>query len=209
MNAEAIITALLANLGDIKELVAKSNAIELPRVSQRAIFALKRKFVLLGQAAANERTRKFLMRIKAGMEQEKEASKNVASESQLHSPTGFHLRNQSAFPGSITASKSFGGASDPGGGGTNAKRKHTRVLESRLNYAFGLLEEEIAVRVGDGTSLMAERGQLLVDGEPAITNHADLLKIMVLWMAENEPVALRSAVDSMADMVRSGTVFRT
>jgi len=53
-----------------------------------------------------------------------------------------------------------------------------------------------------------QKGQFIIDGEVAISNHADILKVLVMWLANNRPEVAQSAVDSIADMVRSGTVFR-
>jgi len=135
----------------------------------------------------------------------------VATESQYHSPTGYHVRNQTAYRASIGPSKSFGGVSDrPGKGGKrkNARKRVREDIESRLDSILSIIGEEVAVRNGSA-AMAAERGQFIVDGEVAISNHADILKILVMWLAENRPEVAKSAVDSIADMVRSGTIFRS
>jgi len=81
------------------------------------------------------------------------------------------------------------------------------AFEARLNSRLATIEEDIAVRA-QGASLAAEQGRLVVDGEIAVNNHADILKLLTMWLLENEPEVMRDAVDSMANMVRKGTVFR-
>lgn len=167
----------------------------------RALESLKKKYALLGQAAANKNMIDFLGRLQDGLNQEKESKTQektevpvVASESQYKHPTGRHLRSQSAFPSSINKSRSFGGRKD-------------QTLRERLDAAIDAIDEDVAVQK-EGGVLMADRGQFFVDGELAIGNHADILKLLVVWMAENAPEVMKSAVDDMANMVRNGAQLR-
>ena len=220
MNDEALITALLANLGDPNELVRRSRNIETPRVSQRAENAFKRKFALLGRAMAHVSIIKFAKRLRSAIDQDKakkaaESKKeqvsapSVPTEGQYKTPGDFHTRNQSAFPSSINPTMSFGGVV----AGKIGKKKHARKLtpkeelELKLDGAFGAINEELTMKHG-GSMLAAERGRFIVDGEVAIDNHADLLKILVLWLVDNRPEVMQSAVDGIGEMVRSGTAFR-
>jgi len=196
--------------------MAASENVKTPNISQRAAAAFKKKFGLLGKANAHQNIIKFLNRLSKAIELEKEknaaasaAKSDVATESQYHAATGSHLRNQTAWPASITPSKSFGGVRDTGGGKKkkNARKRMRENISHRLDSIFSVLGEEVAVRNNEA-ALAAERGQFIVDGEVAIGNHADILKILVMWLAENRPEVAKSAVDSIADMVRSGTVFR-
>jgi len=213
MNDDAIITALLANLGDPKELVARAKNVETPNVSHRAEKAFERKYALLGRAAAHNALIKFLGRLKQASDADKarkseqsKAQEGLASEAQYKSPTTFHLRNQTAYPSNIGPTISFGGVEHPP---KKRKKKLTpkEELERKLDAAFKIIDEELSME-RDGALLAAELGQFIVDGEIVIDNHADLLKILVMWLVDNRPEVLQSAVDSIGDMVRSGTAFR-
>lgn len=238
MNVEALITALFANLGDPQDLVRRAEQIDTPQVSGRAAEAFKRKFVLLGRAAANKNVIDFVQRLKASMDAEKEQNEQEkqedtltngptatavetartagVNESQYKGPSGKHLRSQSFYPASVNPSKSMGGVVDAGGHLKRIKKntkKKTRSHASenisiKLDEILGLISEEIAVKGDEGTVLAAERGQFVVDGEIVIGNHADILKILVMWLIDNRPEVMQSAVDSIAEMVRTGTVFR-
>jgi len=227
MNAETIIQAIIANLGDPQAMAKRSELMQIPKLSGKGLSSVTKRFALLGKAHAHAQLLAFLKRLQSGMQDEKDKNAaasaaasgegetalaagrvpadNSLDESQYHSPTGKHLRDQSAYPASINPSMSFGGVFDTGG---RKKSKKKRACES-LDTIFKTItiDEEIAVRHG-GAALAAERGQFIIDGEIAIDNHADVLKILVMVLADNNPEALRSAVDNIADMVKSGAIFR-
>jgi len=192
-------------------LIQQSKAIPVSgKVSSRLLNALRKKYGLLGQALAHEKLVGFINRLREGMDAEKETKeqekqetpklqKPLATESQYKSPTGAHVRRQSMYPGSVDKSRSFGGVVDS-----------RNVLNKRLDEAFKSIDtvnEEIAVR-SENDALLAEAGRFIVDKRVAMSNHADILKVLVLWLQDNRPEVMRSAVESMADMVRSGTIFR-
>ena len=91
-----------------------------------------------------------------------------------------------------------------GSGGNGAVESFLDQLESALK----LIEEEISIEA-NGAILEAERGRLTVDGAVAIDNHADILKILTMWLGDNRPKVMEAAVDGIAKMIRSGTAFRT
>jgi len=195
-------------------LKAKSDRVEVPKASKQAVQAFKRKFAYLGKALAYQELLGFLNRLQKSMADEKEVnaakSQNaqkgqVAVESQYHGPSGKHTRDQSMYPGSIRPSMSYGGVVD--GKGVKKKKRTRESIEDKLTAALSVIDEEVAIRSGQ-SALAAERGEFLVDGEVAIANHADILKILIMWLADNRPEVAKSAVDSIADMVRSGTIFR-
>jgi hypothetical protein len=201
---------LLANLGDPKDLVTRAEQVQTPQISQRAENLFKRKYSLLGRAAGQQAVIDFIGRLKKAMDAEKAAGEKqkagALGESQYKNATGLHLRRQSAHPSSIGPSRSFGGVVDTGGK-KNKNARARKAIEERLDTIFSV-NEEIAVKAGDKTVLAAERGELVVDGKPVITNHADILKVLVMWLVNNRPEVMQSAIDSIADMARTGTVFR-
>ena len=86
---------------------------------------------------------------------------------------------------------------------------HPMVKLSRmLDQAFGAINEEVGARTEDA-ALLAERGQFVVDGKVVIGNHADILKILVMWMMDQRMEVLQSAIASIADSARNGSIFRT
>jgi hypothetical protein len=217
MNAEAAIQAIMANLGNPQAMAKRSELMEIPKLSGRGLAAVKKRFMLLGAAHSNSKLLQFLKRLQGGMDAEKEknakasadakeAEPTTALESQYHSPTGKHTRDQCAYPASFGPSRSFGGVKDSGGGRKSKKRVHTREgLVAKLGTIT--IDEAIAIKT-DRAILAAERGQFVVGDGVAIDNHADLLKILVLWLAENAPEVTKKAVNSIADMIDDGTIFR-
>jgi len=254
MNAEAVIQALLANLGDPHKLAKRAEEIEVPQVSKRALERFKKRFVLLGQAVGAQRIVNFLQRLqdslaaekaanqKQGAEQGgsgdgaslnlaagKEAPANSLSESQYHGPSGFQVRSQSAYPGSINPSMSFGGTFDVNGkrstgkhGGKAPSKKPTRKratgrnvspnegLESRLNARFDTLGEDFGMGAGSGdATIEADKGRFVVDGQVVMSNGADILKALAMWLIDNEPGVMQRASEELGNMVRKGELFRT
>lgn len=205
MNGEAIIQALLANIGDPHELILRSNAIDVPqRISKRASKLFKKKYGLLGQAMAQRKILKFAERLKEQMDSDKEQKQQKSmSESQYKSPTGYHLRNQTSFRQSFGPSKSFGGVEDTGGKNKKGKKRKIDELEEKL---MSVLEEGIVIRNNDSL-LSVDKGELMIDGQVVATSHVDILKLIVMWLLNNREGMMGTILDGVSDMVRNGDVI--
>ena len=229
MNADAILMAMKVNIGDPKEMQLKAETMVVPgadRVPSRTLEGLKKKYGLLGQVSAYKKFSEFLIRLESEMRAEEarnkaesEANKDEEAddiaamstegpvqEDQYKASGGFHRRNQSMYPSSFSPSKSFGGVDQ------NLRKKKKKVtkkegIEAKLDEILETLSEELSVR-GDKSFLMGEEGKLIVDGVTAIDNHADILKVLVMWMMDHRPQVMHSAVDGVGDMVRNGTLFK-
>jgi len=210
---------MIANLGDPRELVLRSEQVETPGVSGRANELFKKKYVLLGQALAHKKMLEFLGRLKRSLENEKQQQKQQSqtqpaeaaesqetiSELQYKGGPSYHLRNQSAYRSRFTGARSFGGVQHP-----TAPKKSKRKKVRRENLARKL-EEAVLNEVGydyDGTMILADAGRLAIDDEVVIDNHADVLRVLVMWLIDNRPEVLNSALSGIRDMVDAGTVFR-
>ena len=237
---------MLANLGDPHKLAKRAEEIEIPNVSNRALERFKKRFVLLGQAVGAQRIVNFLNRLQDSLGAEKaanqkqsaaagagsgggqaqvklagkEAPDNALRESQYHGPTGFHRRNQTAYPGSINPSMTFGGFYDTGGptNKSNKKKKRTGVgasvreegLEAILDARFDVLDEDFGIGTGTGdATIEADAGRFVVDGQVVMSNGADILKALAMWLIDNEPGVMDQAAEGLAKMVRQGELFRT
>lgn len=224
MNAETIITAINANLGDFSQLEEKAKGIDIPgieKIPEDILRKIKEKYVAVGTARARKRIHEFISRLHQSIEQEKEQSRIQSQkaqetqgtqdelsldESQYKNPTGYHLRNQTSFRASIGPSVSFGGVIDQR---NRKKRKRTskEELEQKLDEAFALIKEELAIR-SDDAELLSGSGRLFVDGELVINNHTDLLRILTTWLMDNHPDIMLNAISGLADMVKSGAAFK-
>lgn len=226
MNAEAIIAAIMANLDDYDELVKRAESVEVPSISNRANEAFKKKYALLGQALAHKKMSEFVDKLNQAIQNAKEQAKQNSEASQTsqtpqeskidetqykHGST-FHLRNQTSFPSGLTYTRSFGGdvAQQRKNGKPSRKRKRKRIRKENLNNkllnAFATINEELA-HAHDNVVLKADEGQFIIDGENTITNHADILKALFIWLIDNRPEVLNSAMLGIADMLDRGTIL--
>jgi len=208
ISGDAVIGAVLAKVGDPDAIRRRAASIDVKDTADipRAIRnKLAKRYALLGQAVLASELTEFLRRLAAEIENQKQQKK--VSESQLKSPTSIHIRRQSAFPSSINRSKSFGGVVDGAPGTTKSnrpkKKTGTRALKERLDA----ITEEVGLVVGKN-ALAAERGRFIVDGKVAIDNHADILKVLVMWFLDHNPEVLKIAINDIAESIRSGAVFR-
>lgn len=130
----------------------------------------------------------------------KEIDAEPISDGQYKGSGSFHLRNQSSFPSSFGPTKSFGGVQ------YKKKGKQTKLKEGDVDKLLSSLFEDM--KFGDGmNSINAEEGTITVDGQPVVTNHADVLRVLVDWLVDNRPEVLKSALSGVADSVRSGANF--
>lgn len=210
INAENLITAILVHLEQPQDLIARAEKVQVPQVSQRALGSFERKYVLLGQALAHKKLIEFITRLKdsiATEKQEKSAAKGTEEpalgESQYKMPDENMIRRQSQHPSTFDQATSQGGIQK-----RDYKKKKNKNLKERLDDVLqAISEEEVAWQTPNGV-LAAERGQFIVGDKVAIGNHADILKILVMWLVDNRPEVLKSAVEGIANMVREGANFR-
>ena len=191
INAEAVIQTLIANIGNPDDIIAKAEAVQIPHISRRGLEAVRKRFALAGQAMAYRSILGFLQRLKQSMDMEKKQGEAERAQEQPVATEGIGPWGRKAR---ITTEPPKLGFTDV-------------AFEAKLNSRLATMDEDLAVHAQDA-SLAAEQGRFVVNGEIAVGNHADILKLLVMWLLENKPEVMQAAVNNMANMVRKGTVLR-
>jgi hypothetical protein len=117
---------------------------------------------------------------------------SVLTDDQFKFSTDKMVRKQSAFRSSFHPSRSFGGITR-----ATRKKKKKNITE----------EFKVPGRHQPHTILDVEAGQLIINDQTVINNHADLLHQLVEWLAKNDMVNLQAAIDDLGDAIKSGADF--
>lgn len=207
MNADTILLALSTNLEDADELTAKAKSIDVDTsgIPDDVLQKLYERFTILGMADHVNKIKKFVNKIKNAIDeeekrnqeksqqrQEQEAQATVA-ESQYKYPDDKHTRDQSSYPSNVGSAKSHGGVTK------------SKFLE-KLSKSIKSIEEDVAIKDQEIT-MDANSGKLFINGETVIDNHADVLKLLSIWLLDNDPEALKVALNGIKEMIDNGAFF--